>query len=399
MQGFNRYYPPDYDPDKHSTLNSYHGKHALGKRAHKADQGILVVRFELPYNIWCGTCNAHIGQGVRYNAEKSKVGMYHSTPILGFRFKCHLCQGRIEIRTDPQNTRYVVTEGAKQKNEEWDPEENGHMVIDNAASTSTAPPDPFASLEKTVTQRAAALTAAERLHALEEHNSARWSDPFSASRALRASFRDKKARIVRSETKAEDVRARFGLADERVSLEAMRTPARGSREEAEERSEMDRARGEMERARAELGRKRRREEDSVGWGAPRVGGDEEADKRRRRASAGGSTSSRPPGSSSSAVTKPLKASSHPRSSSTTSATASSSSLPRSTSAPSSLSHSTSSPALKALHSRLSLATALKRDPFGGAAASSSSPVRADGAAGRAGPGPAALEGVKVRRRS
>ncbi|GAA5892508.1 hypothetical protein JCM8208_005839 [Rhodotorula glutinis] len=396
MQGFNRYYPPAYDPDKHSTLNSYHGKHALGKRAHKADQGILVVRFELPYNIWCGTCKAHIGQGVRYNAEKSKVGMYHSTPILAFRFKCHLCQGRIEIRTDPQNTRYVVTEGAKQKNEEWDAEENGHLVIDNAASTSTAPPDPFASLEKTVTQRAAALTAAERLHALEEHNSARWSDPFSASRALRASFRDKKARIVRSENKAEGVRERFGLADERVSLEAMRTPARGSREEAAEQREMERARGEMERARAEMGRKRRRDEESVGWAAQSSRGDEQEDKGRRRASAGGSTSSRRAGPSSTAG---AKGSSRPRSSSA-SAAATSSSLPRSTSAPSSLSHSTSSPALKALHSRLSLATALKRDPFGGAtAAPSSSPARSDGAAGRAGGGATGLEGVKVRRRS
>ncbi|TNY17695.1 CWC16 protein [Rhodotorula diobovata] len=329
MQGFNRYYPPDYDPDKHSTLNSYHGKHALGKRAHKIDQGILVVRFELPFNIWCGTCHAHIGQGVRYNAEKQKVGNYHSTPILAFRFKCHLCQGRIEIRTDPQNTRYVVTEGAKQKNEEWDPEENGHMVIDNAASTSTAPPDPFASLEKTVTQRAAAQSTAERLHALESHNASRWSDPFSASRALRANFRDKKARIVRSEDRAEEVRRRFGLADERVSLEAMRTPQRGSREAEEEGRAWDEARREMERVRGEIGRKRQREEESVG-----------------RAS----------------------------------------------------SSSASSPALKALHSRLSLATALKRDPFSSALASSS-PARPTNGSNPGGASTGAgIEGLKVKRK-
>jgi coiled-coil domain-containing protein 130 len=54
----NRYIPPDYDPKKHSTLNAHQGKkHALGKRAAKIDQGILVTRFELPFNIWCGTCN------------------------------------------------------------------------------------------------------------------------------------------------------------------------------------------------------------------------------------------------------------------------------------------------------------------------------------------------------
>ncbi|BGP42520.1 Protein saf4 [Rhodotorula kratochvilovae] len=388
MQGFNKYYPPDYDPDKHTSLNAYHGKHALGKRAHKVDQGILVVRFELPYNIWCGTCNSHIGQGVRYNAEKQKVGNYHSTTIWAFRFKCHLCQGRIEIRTDPQNTRYVVTEGAKQKNEEWDAEDNGHMVIDNAASTSTAPPDPFASLEKTVTQKARALSEAERLHTLEAHNSARWSDPFAASRALRASFRTKKARIVASEKKAEGVRERFGLADERVALEALRTPARGSTEAEEEAREWEKARGEMERVRSELGQKRRRDEESVGW-RTEAAKDDNAAKRRKRASADGATTSRaaPPGSAS----KAHKASSRPRPSS------SSSSLPRSTSAPSALNTSTSSSALKALHSKLSLATALKRDPFAGALAASSSPARSDGALSRSGSVGAGLAGVKVRR--
>lgn len=41
--GFNRYYPPDYDPQNHATLNAVHGKHALGDRARKIDQGILIT--------------------------------------------------------------------------------------------------------------------------------------------------------------------------------------------------------------------------------------------------------------------------------------------------------------------------------------------------------------------
>jgi hypothetical protein len=77
----------------------------------------LTARFELPFNIWCGTCGAslsppwswvslilqaHIGAGVRYNAQKKKVGNYYSTPIFGFRCKCHLCSGWFELRTDPK---------------------------------------------------------------------------------------------------------------------------------------------------------------------------------------------------------------------------------------------------------------------------------------------------------
>src|SRR6201996_4533646 len=55
-----------------------------------------------------GTCNAHIGMGVRYNAEKKKIGMYYSTPIFSFRCKCHLCSGWFEIKTDPQVRPYAL---------------------------------------------------------------------------------------------------------------------------------------------------------------------------------------------------------------------------------------------------------------------------------------------------
>jgi hypothetical protein len=34
------------------TNRIYSGKHALGDRARKIDQGILITRFELPFNIW-----------------------------------------------------------------------------------------------------------------------------------------------------------------------------------------------------------------------------------------------------------------------------------------------------------------------------------------------------------
>jgi coiled-coil domain-containing protein 130 len=86
--------------------------------------------------------------GVRYNAEKKKIGMYYSTPIFSFRCKCHLCSGWFEIQTDPQvrltllalthsvnftpltqNTRYVVVSGARRKEEDWDPAENGGFAV------------------------------------------------------------------------------------------------------------------------------------------------------------------------------------------------------------------------------------------------------------------------------
>ena len=63
-KGVNKYYPPDYDPSK-GGLNKSQGTHALRERARKLHLGILIIRFEMPYNIWCEGCENHIGTGVR----------------------------------------------------------------------------------------------------------------------------------------------------------------------------------------------------------------------------------------------------------------------------------------------------------------------------------------------
>lgn len=65
--------------------------------------------------------------GVRYNAEKKKVGSYFSTPIWQFGCKCHLCGEWFYIQTDPKNTQYVVTSGARKQEQDWDPVEAGSL--------------------------------------------------------------------------------------------------------------------------------------------------------------------------------------------------------------------------------------------------------------------------------
>jgi coiled-coil domain-containing protein 130 len=92
----------------------FQGSHgALGDRARKLDQGILIIRFEMPFNVWCLGCNHLIGKGVRFNAEKKQIGNYHSTKVWSFVMKSPCCQHRIEIHTDPKNAEYVVVSGAR----------------------------------------------------------------------------------------------------------------------------------------------------------------------------------------------------------------------------------------------------------------------------------------------
>ena len=52
-------------------MNSFRKSHALGKRAKKLkSEGVLVVRFEMPFNVMCSGCSNTIAKGVRFNAEK-----------------------------------------------------------------------------------------------------------------------------------------------------------------------------------------------------------------------------------------------------------------------------------------------------------------------------------------
>lgn len=103
-----RYVPPELEGT--TTGNKIHKKKAPGMHG-----GAMTVRFEMPFNIFCGECEGHIAQGVRFNADKKKVGNYYSTPIFAFRMKHIACGNTIEIRTDPKNTAYEVTEGGKKQ--------------------------------------------------------------------------------------------------------------------------------------------------------------------------------------------------------------------------------------------------------------------------------------------
>ena len=96
----NFYHPPDWDPRKKSRAEHANGpsaekwkSHPLRERAKKLDQGILTIRFEMPFNVRCTGCGNHIAKGVRYNAEKKTIGKYHSTKILSFRMRCHCEDG------------------------------------------------------------------------------------------------------------------------------------------------------------------------------------------------------------------------------------------------------------------------------------------------------------------
>jgi coiled-coil domain-containing protein 130 len=213
MQGFNmgRYYPPDA-----SNAPTFNTTHPLGARAKKASQGILTVRFELPFAVWCNTCKptAIIGQGVRFNAEKKKVGNYYSTPIWSFRMKHTACGGWWEIRTDPKSAEYVVVEGARRR--DYGPEDGkngggeGDLKFLTEEEREKRRSDAFAQLEGRVEEKGIERGNKERVEELYEVAEV-WKNPYDVNARLRKEFRVRRKVLKKEEKYKEGVQEKFSL--------------------------------------------------------------------------------------------------------------------------------------------------------------------------------------------
>jgi len=206
-----RYVPPEHEGT--TSANKLAGKHALGARARKSGQGILTVRFEMPFPIWCTTCPKPtiIGQGVRFNAEKKRVGSYHSTPIYSFRMKHVACGGWLEIRTDPKNTAYVVTEGAKKRDTGEDKVLEGEISIRSEEERERLRNDAFAALETKVDDKRQAVNDKSRIEELQQAKERDWDDPGEANRRLRKTFRAERKIRQKNEGLTEELKDRMSL--------------------------------------------------------------------------------------------------------------------------------------------------------------------------------------------
>jgi coiled-coil domain-containing protein 130 len=222
MQGFNmgRYYPPDASnpPSFNNNL------HSLGKRS----QG--TVRFELPFAVWCDHCTppAIVGQGVRFNAEKKKIGNYYSTPIWSFRMKHTACGGWWEIQTDPKNSEYKVVEGARLRDygpSDKGTEAEGELKFLTEEERQRRREDAFASLEGKIEEKGAEKEHKKRIEELYDKSEV-WRDPYDVNARLRRDFRAKRKVWKKEEMHKEGMQDKFSLGLDIVDeTEADRTRA------------------------------------------------------------------------------------------------------------------------------------------------------------------------------
>ena len=173
-----------------------------------------------------------------------------------------------------QNTRYVVTAGARQKDEDWDPEENGGFAIhskilfaskhfkyytchilsalDTDGSTSVT--DPLAALEKTTdAQNHLTKVQVPRLESLQSVSQHYNSDPYSLSLKVRKRFRDEKKIEGKKKDADDQIRGRYGLPeslklveDDALATEDAKRMWRQGRQEAKRSESLKRRKLDLE---------------------------------------------------------------------------------------------------------------------------------------------------------
>lgn len=190
----NFYYGPDYQA-KHGSLNKFRGSHPLGDRAKKIHEGILVIRFEMPYKVFCNKCNEVIAKGVRFNAEKRTIGHYFSTKILEFSMKCCFCDNIFKIHTDPKNCEYIPYEGLRRKVETFeakDAETIEFRSIDDLRDGTEQ--DPMLKLEATAEDLSRARQSHGQIESLMAFNESRNSSDvqYDLNLKVRKRFREQK---------------------------------------------------------------------------------------------------------------------------------------------------------------------------------------------------------------
>ncbi|CAG9467349.1 unnamed protein product [Pedinophyceae sp. YPF-701] len=185
------YLPPEYDPRKHGSIDKYqNSRGSLGDRTRKAHLGILIIRFEMPFNVWCLGCGHHIGKGVRFNAEKKQVGMYHSTKVWSFTFRTPCCQSRVEIRTDPANCDYAIMRGLRRKQETYSSKDAEVMELEQEEHRDRVRSDAFYRLEHQETAREMRKESDRHVAQLQKESKRLHEDEAALNGALRQRMRE-----------------------------------------------------------------------------------------------------------------------------------------------------------------------------------------------------------------
>lgn len=135
--------------------------------------------------------------------------MYFSTPVWSFRIKHTVCGGWIEVRTDPRNTEYVVTEGGRKRDLGADRGEDGEVVLPDIGVSGIE--GVLGKLEKRKEGETLAEKEKVRVEEMKRRSERDWGDPYEVNRRVRKEFRVGRRVRQDDERTGEGLKDRFGL--------------------------------------------------------------------------------------------------------------------------------------------------------------------------------------------
>jgi len=152
------------------------------------------VRFEAPFGIWCVGCGALCGKGVRFNAEKVRVGAYHSTPIWAFRMRLACCGQALEVRTDPARSDFVVAAGGRRRADGLAGAEAEGLALElpSVEERERRRRDPMYCAAKKEELRAQFREDSHRLRGIQRLRRETHTRDYESNRGLRAAARERR---------------------------------------------------------------------------------------------------------------------------------------------------------------------------------------------------------------
>lgn len=201
----NKYYPPNFDPEKGSLNYQRRKEKSSGILPTNAKKKAKSARFEMPFDVWCTSCNKIITKGSRFNAKKQSDGEYLSTTIWKFLMKCEFCKSQIIMRTDPENRTYEAFQGVKMKQEGYtfDDEDFAPKILSEKEREKLS--DPFYNLEqKRDDVEKAEVEMKPIIDKLKEIQDSRTNN-YDLNSLLRSEMRQERKRILGDKLKYENL--------------------------------------------------------------------------------------------------------------------------------------------------------------------------------------------------